>query len=275
MLERLTIDEFGRSLLQTRDLDPVYVLLHRAALEPTVLRRWLLAYWCFYHVGTASWIADSASAAGYWRRMEVAAGSKDYPRCHERRHFRGAFAGRSVDYLHRRGLHNLFNPLTSSRTLGLAAIMFQVQTWYGFGSWIAFKVADMLERLGLCQVEFDAGAMFLFDSPRQGAEMLWRLEGEPDAGSGKLLGTWAVNKVLSRLGGTPAPPTYDRPINVQEVETILCKWKAHMNGHYEVGEDIAAAKTGLMYGTFSRSKLNQRLYKAGMESGLWGNSGGG
>ncbi|MBZ4299837.1 hypothetical protein LAJ56_17985, partial [Streptococcus pneumoniae] len=72
-----------------------------------------LAYWCFYHVGTASWIADRS--VGYWQRMEKAAGSKEYPRSSERRHFRGGQATRSVAWLKEHGLESLFDgfPKTS------------------------------------------------------------------------------------------------------------------------------------------------------------------
>ena len=34
-----------------------------------------------------------------------------------------------------------------------------------------------------------------------------------------------------------APPFYDRPVNIQEVETVLCKFKAHYKHHYPMGND--------------------------------------
>jgi len=42
-----------------------------------------------------------------------------------------------------------------------------------------------------------------------------------------------------------APPWFDRPLNIQEAETILCKYKSHTHGHYPVGKDVAAVKKAL------------------------------
>ena len=34
-------------------------------------------------------------------------------------------------------------------------------------------------------------------------------------------------------------------MNVQEVETILCKWKSHMGGHYPLGNDLHEIREGM------------------------------
>lgn len=267
-INKLDVYEFGEKLLRTRDLDPVYVVLWEASLAPGVLRKWLLAYWCFYHVGTSSWIADATSSVEYWGRMETAAGSKEYPRAHERRHFRGNNALKSVAYLKSKGLSTLFAPLIWYVPTPVEKVMKEVQTWVGFGPWIAFKVADMLERLALSKVEFNDGAMFLFDSPAKGANMLWKEE-NPEVQPNSKVGSWAVKRILDTLGqpGVSAPPRYDRPLNSQEAETILCKWKSHRGGHYTIGEDILAVRRGLA--TFGRSHIAQALYVAGRKVDLW------
>lgn len=258
----ITVHQFGTRLLRTRDLDPVYVVLHKAALEPELLRRWLLAYWCFYHVGTASWIADGRD---YWSRMLTAAGSKEYPRSPERRHFRGAQATSSVSYLQGRGLPSLFNDLKLCGTS--AAQMIQVvQTWRGFGPWISFKVADMVERLGIRQVHFDLGTV-MYDSPRKAAELLHEREGQPNT-NGLGIGEWAVRLLLKEFNDRLAPPGYDRLVGLQEIETILCKWGSYVKGHYHLGEDVAGVKAGLL--RFPSCGLAQQLFTAGRKRGLWG-----
>lgn len=221
--------------------------------------RWLLAYWCFYHVGTASWISEG----DLWKRMRTAASSKDYPRCPERRHFRGENARKSVEYLEGCGLTKLYDPLLRSRTC--EEVMQEVRRWVGFGPWISFKVADMLERLNLASIAFGVGSVYLFESPKKGAERL-----KSELGSDireEDLESWAVGEILGKLGKVLAPPRFDRPIGVQEAETILCKWKSHMDGRYEVGEDIHQCRKGLL--RFLRSRTSQRLLKAGKVGGLW------
>lgn len=261
---KLAIYEFGQQLLVKNDLDPVYVILYQAGFEREKLKKWLLAYWCFYHVGTASWITDQPD---YWKAMETAAGSKEWPRSSERRHFRGNNAIQSVAYLKDKGVTRLFWPFTTKSEVPVHRVMAYVQEWVGFGPWIAFKVADMVERLGICKVSFDAGAMFLFDSPRKASEMLYEAERGEKAKSIEEAGTYAVNAILERLGESLAPPSGNRRINVQEAETILCKWKSYLSGYYEIGEDIEAVKRVLL--RFSRCRTSQDLYQAGKKGKLW------
>ncbi len=264
MNEKLSVYEFGEQLLDTNDLDPVYVLLYDSGMckYKSKIRKWLLAYWCFYHIGTASWIVDQDD---YWKAMKTAAGSKDYHRSSERRHFRGANATKSVAHLSSQGIDRLFKPLCIE-SQSIESVMKHVQTWVGFGPWIAFKVADMLERLGLCDVKFDTGSMFLFDSPRQGAELMREKYGMDKGVVGDHVGEWAVSAILARLGPRPAPPRGERAINVQEAETILCKWKSYMGGHYRLGEDIEAVQNA--FSTYSTSSTLERLKHAAR----WGES---
>jgi hypothetical protein len=270
----LDIYDFGKKLLNTKDLDPVYVLLHEASLCRDELRRWLVAYWCFYHVGTASWITSVSSEEQYWRRMQAAAHSKDYPRSSERRHFRGDNAKKSVTFLQNEGLDLLFNEFDKAyyenRRLSCEEVIDYVQEWVGFGPWIAFKVADMLERLGLCEIEFDTQSITLFESPQKGAELLWQVEhGRTNFPSENVAG-WAVARILQELQKEKhikAPPSYNRNLNIQEAETILCKWKSYMNSSYTIGEDIQHCREGLI--RFARCRLSQVLLKAGKVGKLW------
>lgn len=262
----LSIYDFGRRLLETRDLDPVYVILQGAAFEPVLLRRYLVAYWAFYHMGTAAWITDVKTEAEYWSRMTTAAGSKEYPRCPERRHFRGSNAMKSVTWLKGQGIAGLFEPLENPIEGGWSAndVMFLVRQWVGFGPWIAFKVADMLERLGIVPIVFSP-AEALYDSPREAADILWEMEGKPETGD---VGEWAINRILTELKGEKAPPRYERGINAQEAETILCKHKSYLNGRYHVGEDIESCRKSLF--RFSKAKTSQRLIRAMYNTKLGG-----
>lgn len=257
--------DFGRQLIESQDLDPVYVLLYfcpEIYRDQETLERWLLAYWCFYHVGTASWIASG----DYWDRMYAAAGSKEYPRCPERRHFRGQNAIKSVTYLEHRGLASLFRNFTFPvRRRSCGEVMKEVQQWVGFGPWIAFKVADMVERLNLAPIRFGTEDVYLFDSPKKGAERLRESLGE-DVGGGRTE-TWAVERILAELGDLRAPPRDDRPIGPQEAETVLCKWYSHTKGSYEVGEDTEACRQSLL--KFAKVRLCQNLLQAGRKADLW------
>lgn len=281
--EPLTAYQFGRALLEANDLDPVYVILHESDLDrkekntdETLLERWLIAYWCFYHVGTASWILDGGTEH-YWPRMRTAAGSKEYPRSSERRHFRGIQAVKSVAYLEGRGVYDLFTELyaeedgagsPATRPVSAQAVIDRVQNWRGFGPWIAFKVADMLERLGMLSVTFDVGTAMYEGSPTEATAVLrdWEQPGwEPE--SQAELSEWAVQRVTNELADLTAPPRHERPLGPQEAETVLCKWKSYLNGHYHVGEDVAAVRNGLL--RFITCPTARKLLRAGAKGGLW------
>lgn len=261
----LGVYEFGEELLRTNDLDPVYVVLWNANLEPNTLKRWLLAYWCFYHVGTASWIADHKLEPFYWEGMERAAASKEWPRGSERRHFRGQASVKSVAWLKEKRMWPLFNWFQVHRVTTLPEVMGYVQSWYLFGDWIAFKVADMMERLDLVEVSFPPESMFsMFDAPKKGAELMAELHGPA---TGTNVYSWAYEQLTHNLEGVMAPPRYEREVNVQEIETILCKWKSHRNGHYPVGKDTMEIKHGLEL--FANSNVARQLLEGGRIGGLW------
>lgn len=253
----LNVTEFGKQLLDAGDLDPVYAMLWDAQLEPDLLDRWLIAYWCFYHAGTASWIARNEE--GYWARFLMAAASKDYPRCHERRHYRGENAMKSATWLSECGVPCLMNPIRDKPKWTAKALIDYVRTWVGFGPWIGFKVADMVDRLAISEVVFDEQTAFYKGSPQEGADLLWELDHGYAAEPGQAV-PYAADKILAQLGGYLAPPRNERTINLQEVETILCKWKSYRGGHYRIGEDVEGLREALL--RFGAVKLSQRLLKA-------------
>ena len=261
--QKLDCFTFGRQLIVKGDLDPVYILLWEADINGGLLKRWLLAYFCFYHLGTSSWIADSPNATHYWRRMRTAAASKDYPRGRERRHFRGENARKSVECLCEQGVAKLFDDLGRCQTCEDVITLVR-RSWVGFGPWIGFKIADMLERLNVASLRFSEDEVFLFDSPREGAA---RLNVAMQAGiSQEEEPSWAIRTVLDELGLHRAPPRYERKLGVQEAETVLCKWKSYLGGHYRVGEDIEACRKALH---FLPTRTSGRLLRAGIEQEWW------
>jgi len=281
-MSEMSVYDFGRSLIETSDLDPVYTLVHAAQLEGEPLANWLLAYWCCYHMGTSSWIVDQGKTQeDYWEALADVASSSEHPRGTERRHFRGKASKTAVIELRRHALspselvvgflrpkksEGLRMPLPSSSNgvPRLSSVMNRVKLLRGFGDWIAFKVADMLERLEVGDIDFRPSDVFsMFKTPREGAEELGRWEGK--TGPGVYL--WAYNRLIRELGTLSAPPRFERPINIQEVETILCKWKSHLGGHYPLGKDTVEIRHALE--RYKTSPTAASLLQAGFSCGLY------
>lgn len=232
--DRMGVLEFGRGLLCTLDLDPVYVVLAHAGLEEARLRRLLLAYWCFYHLGVASEISTHQGKE-FWEQMRF--GDLRWPRGRERRHWRGKQSKRSLDWLE----ENFPQPEDASLALELPTftdVTLELKRWVGFGPWIAFKSADMLERLGLASISFDIDNLQFYSHPVEGAHMV--VERYYMTGFSKEEALPAVVRwLLKSFNEWQAPPRFERQFGIQEAETVLCKWASHMKGHYPLGNDVA------------------------------------
>ncbi len=247
-------DDFAKYLIITEELDPVYSALYRGTdifdYSHGQLDKLLVAYFCLYHLGAAARIAERAgSDKAFWRLIMEAAvntGLK-WPRGSERRHWRGAQAVASAQHLVdlRMSPTALLDDWAAGATF--AGVSSRVRECRGFGPWIAFKVADVLERVRGNPIDFADCELGFYDEPRKGAQYM--LEGgvpvgEPldDAQFQFEVSTWTKRLVKK---GFKAPPDFQRPVNVQEIETIFCKYKSHVNGHYPLGKDTLEVQHGL------------------------------
>lgn len=266
---KLNIIPFGEHLLKSGDLDPLYIALVKANLERDYLKRWLLVYWTFYSAGVASFIADAPTTDLFWERWRVAAVNEEptpfgmrWARGHERRHMRGEAAlacwkelsGRYRDNPegfvdHCVPLRSFMDKNNPDKPVTCGEVMTRVKGHAQFGPWIGFKVADMAERVLGIKVDFTAAEVFIFKDPRKAALLLWRLsqglpEGAKPRDEARVL-ELAVHYLTTAFSDHLAPPLYDRPVGLQEVETVLCKWKSHLNNHYPLNNDIRDIRNGL------------------------------
>jgi len=256
----LTVEEFGEKLITTGDLDPIYIALHQCKLYPHRLNRWLLAYLCFYHAGFACY-ASEHHGADFWRTLMTAAQNVTpapnggrWPRASERRHFRAKQAIRAIQELSERHPDpETWIPaiaLEAERTgeITVEQVFTNVKSYRGFGDWAAFKMADLLAQVCGYRVTFSNAAVFMFESPVEGSIMVakswdWFVTcSTPEQVSAEL---------IQKFGHLKAAPDYSRPINIQEVETVLCKWKSHVKGKYAVGHDIEEIRHGMKDWLFS------------------------
>src|ERR1700733_7190556 len=92
--------QFGRELIRTRDLDPVYVVF--TAVPRQQRARVLFAYTCLYHLGAAAAVASAPDKGQdtFASRLQAAAVNEGllWPRGSERRHWRGQNALNTVNH---------------------------------------------------------------------------------------------------------------------------------------------------------------------------------
>lgn len=266
--EKLPIEDFGEHLLRTNDLDPIYVALHKLHIAPDgwdtpKVYRWMIAYWCLYHAGAACWLSRFHGKQ-FWGELMKAAVNEDpaptggrWPRGHERRHFRGAQGVAAVAELrdaYPRDPADMVYRLIARNGAdrqSFATISERVREHRGFGPWIAFKVGDMLERVLAEPIDFTESEIFVFSTPREAALMLWRDRLQIPSAAQPRSEELVIREVVGHLAeyfrqkGFRAPPTNNRELGLQEIETILCKWKSHMNGAYPLWNDIDEIHLGL------------------------------
>lgn len=266
---RLPIEEFGRQLITSGDLDPVYIALHKMrrqeAIDREQLDRWLIAYWSFYHCGVASYLSKY-EGPHFWHAMMVAAQNEPtvlhplgyearWPRGSERRHFRGQQAVNAVTEMATKYPHPssmilaILGGTRATTHIPFRDIVSRVKTNRGFGDWISFKVADMLDRLDIVPVSFSQAEIFMYEEPTKAALMVWRDKHQVGPNATIKDPSGAITDVVEYLNDQfkdlKAPPTGDRSIGLQEVETVLCKWKSHLSGHYPLYNDIHEINHGI------------------------------
>lgn len=244
--------EWGRQLILTNDHDPLYEGLVNWNVRGSRVRRFMLAYWCCYSVG-ASYYISAQSGSRFWDLLATAAINEEpcptggrWPRAHERRHWRGQKCVDSVDWLRTQFRHPE-EAVMSLEPYNTLAQINKAMNWPQFGPWIAFKAADMLERVLGCKVHFPDEVITLYKDPREGAEMMASL-GYAHPEGGLYNAQNCVYLLLDAYSDIIAPGHKDsaRVCNIQEVETVLCKWKSARKGHYYIGKDTADHRIELM-----------------------------
>ncbi len=250
--EKLKIEDFGRKLIVSGDIDPIYIMLSDSKLTQNQLRRWLVAYWCFYSAGVASYLSE-LEGEEFWDQFTVACLNQElspiaerWERGKERRHFRGYTSEMASKALRRKYVlpEDMVNYIIPNGEEHFSLTTIKIKQHYGFGDWISFKICDMLERIFGANIVFDDAAISMFEDPTKAAFLLWE-ERNPEMAANPLIKP-KKEKILrdvtvyleNEFKDLPAPPRFERQINIQEVETVLCKWKSHMHGKYPMNNDI-------------------------------------
>jgi hypothetical protein len=236
-----SICDFGAQLIATQDLDPVYCAIVGARIEGDQLARLLIGYAFFYHLGIAGWLSDQSESDFWGAALEAARNETPsplggrWPRGSERRHFRGQKAITAIETLRRYRPAEMLAKLKAAHDLDAVARI--VCQWPMHGPWIAFKLADMMERVAGSSIAFSRDVCLLYIEPRVGLELIGQRTG------------WSPTQALAKLEDhfqhVLAPPTNDRACGIQEIETVLCKFKGSLAGSYWIGKDIHEVRKAL------------------------------
>jgi Amino acid:DNA transferase len=244
--------DFGRALFRTQDLDPTYLALPKAITDKDQLARCLVAYLCFYNVGLAAWLSEREGNE-FWNALMVAAENKTptpfgarWPRASERRHFRGAAAISAVDALQRRYARpEDMIAFVLDGPMDIRAVIARAQSHEGFGSWAAFKIADLCDAVLGAEVAQDDITAFLYDTPRKSIMENYEAGRLPFQATDKTVLEKAMRWLQQELSDCRIPHKAGRAPDWFSLETVWCKFHSHLTGHYPVGKDVREIRHGL------------------------------
>lgn len=223
---KMNFRDFSTQLITTQDLDPDYVFM-RAIGQERKLTQAEMVLWAIHKI----FIYDTASE---YLVMFKGRTIETLPHGAERRKNRH-HTRRNLDaFLTRFAIADLPREYTEARKY--------LTQFPGVGDWAAWKFCDLMERvcdipMNFSRVDFRTA----YDYPLRG---LCAVNNHPDSFVRFLKDdhnfinfmTEAWNQIDRTL---KAPPMLDREINLQELETCLCKYHSYLSGHYKIGKDTA------------------------------------
>jgi hypothetical protein len=226
---------FAKLLFKLEDADPGYMLLARADIPHEQKLRFMTAWCTFYNPGIAA-AASERTGRRFWSYLY-----QQYPtakRASERRHFRGNQGLRAMRSWER-SFPNPENLTTFMQGETYFEVAKQAKKVAQIGEYFIWKFADVQERVFRISCDFPDGAAAKSPKvPQQGARLI-----APDA---SVLQTY--NHIAAYLNSfsMDSPPWYDRPMNMQEAETVCCVYKQYRNGKWAPHTRTAKATKSLL-----------------------------
>lgn len=238
-------DIFAERMFCMEDADPMYYALARADLDTGTKMRVFVGWCTYYHPGIAA-AAAKYQGEQFWRFL--ASQYDTAPRASERRHFRGAAGRRALQEwcaMYRAPERMVDENFGAS----YFTVRQNLQKVRLFGDYFYWKFADVQERVFGIPCDFTGAAEHSPKVPQNGARQYIapQLYAKPE----DVLMERIYADMLAALPRPLrlAPPRYDRPLNMQEAETIACVYHQYKGGGYTYGARTAKAYRRLSYVT--------------------------
>jgi len=248
---------FSKLLFKLEDADPGYMLLARAELTEAQKLRYVLAWCTFYNPGLAARASDYQGARFYEFLRKVYPTAK---RASERRHFRGQAGLKALAQW-----QDLYPKPEAMIEACFGSTYLEVrknmQHMAQMGDYFYWKLADIQDTVFAQPVNFTGCEKYMPKVPQQGAEMIAELE------STCFALPVAMSTVTKHISKMKHPFKPNRPLALQEAETVCCVFKQHVVGDYKFGFRSAKAFMRLMtmrHETLTAQKLLDGLYAGGI-----------
>lgn len=231
----MTWKEFAVKIFDIEDADPGYMMLGRAPIPLEQKQRFMVAWCAYYNPGIAA-AASEHTGKAFWQYLErVYVGAK---RASERRHFRGD-AGRNALKAWQVMFPRPESMITYMQGKSYLAVRDRAKKVVQIGDYFVWKFADVQERVFRVPCYFEPKAAGLSPKvPQQGAKLI-----NPDQ---TVAYTYEQIADYMNQRGMRSPPWNDRPMNMQEAETVCCVYKQYRNGKWAPFTRTAKATRSLL-----------------------------
>ena len=228
--------DFSRVLIESGDLDPDYIFINKVCEK----NGW-------GNERKAEWIAAKSVIYNSIGELEFLLHGKNFDDVdygnERRKHKRNAELFWNALYHNaqaHQGFYSMFSKVHEDANIALK----QLQKFQGIGPWAAWKILDLLNCCLGFNFDFkNVDFRLAYEYPIRGMLLVAGEDEERYKKVSDELYESSMNEVYRQLeeGGIlkcAAPPEYIRNINMQEIETCLCKYHSYYHGHYKAGEDI-------------------------------------
>lgn len=224
---------FMVAINNTGDIDPTYYAFRgiRNDLSDKDVKKMLVSQLMFYDIGISCMLTETPDDK-YWDTVD-----EIYPTCRrgkERRHFRGENGRKSIASIKPFGSPDKFwDAMYADNYIDIRNNFKNIS---GFGDYFIWKYADYCDRVFDMPVDMKGAIKFLPKEPRLGSVIIANEIGLDDPDNFEAVMKHCIeecNKI-----GLLAPPAFNRPVDILEMETCYCGYKHVMAGTDYVGSDI-------------------------------------
>lgn len=224
---------FVKAIVDTGDIDPTYYAFRgiRKDLGEKDVKKMLVSMLMFYDIGVACQLTEVPDNK-YWDAVESI-----YPDCRrgsERRHFRGENGRKSIASIKPFGSPDKFWDAMYGKDY--ITIRDNFKNISGFGDYFIWKYADYCDRVFDMPVNMEGAIKFLPGEPREGSKIIAREMSLKDENNFEATIAYCLSE--TNKIGLMAPPAFERPVGLLEIETAYCMYKHAVTGNDFVGNDI-------------------------------------
>lgn len=240
-IEVRTWQDYAKAVIETQELDPVYVMIYNASLVKGQdwAKLFCLHMLMFYHTGEAAAAAEEGPNYFYTHILDQYATLR---RGTERRHYRGRNGLDSLQSVRDYSPYPLdfFDKLRSQQGTADPLKFFPLPIPYlnvrkefgkmrGFGDYFIWKACDYMDRCLDLPIDYRTGLPHI---PAGAAKWV----------SGKYPGvplTAVLHDVAEKICEYPAPGVPSRGCSISEAETVLCGLHGYfVSKSHKIGDDI-------------------------------------